>query len=510
MPLVIGLDIGTTTITAIAVDETGAVRASRTTPNDAEITSAADKAQGYCEWNAERISEIAFQVLRDLSEEVGEADAVAGLAVTGQQHGGLIVDLETGSFGPLINWQDRRAHDQFPGSSRSFLGEAIARLGEDVPTRCGCRLSAGFLATTLFWRGQRESFSPMHRACFISDLVASIMGSELPTTDPTLAASAGVWDLVADQWDESAIERLSLPLSLFPEVLPCGAELGQLTAEGASDTGLPEGLPIVVGLGDHQASFLGAVADPANSLFINVGTGGQVAAFIDEFQYDPALETRPFPGGGFELVSAGLTGGKAYAALEAFFRISVRELTVENPAAKPLPQPLPQPLPEAVRRENLISPPRFGEGLGEGFFAQLNSLAARVPPGCDGLRCEPYFAGTRLDPNRTATWTGMTEWNFTPGHMARAVLEGMARALHEGAQRIEKLLPKPRPILIGAGNGIRENPLFAEILAREFDRPVRVPHHREEAAYGAAIVAAIGAGILPDFASAAKWIRYDG
>lgn len=93
--------------------------------------------------------------------------------------------------------------------------------------------------------------------------------------------------------------------------------------------------------------------------------------------------------------------------------------------------------------------------------------------------------------------------------MARAVLEGMARALREGAGQIEKNLPARREIVVGAGNGIRENPLFASILARELGRPVLVPHQREEAAYGAAIVAAVGAGLLPDFAAARQWIRYD-
>jgi sugar (pentulose or hexulose) kinase len=277
-------------------------------------------------------------------------------------------------------------------------------------------------------------------------------------------------------WDAEAIAALGLSRDLFPQVQPCGRPLGPLSKMLARIWGMSSDIQVFLGLGDHQASFLGAVADPANSLFINVGTGGQVAAFISDYQYDPALETRPFPGGGYELVSAGLTGGKAYATLEAFFRSSGLEL--------------------------------FGDELAH-LFAQLNALAAKVPPGCEGLRCEPYFAGTRQEPNRTGTWIGMTERNFTPGHMARAVLEGMARALHEGAQRIEKMLTNPRPIVVGAGNGIRENSLFLEILSREFGRPIRVPHHREEAAYGAAIVAAIGAGLLPDFAAAKRWIRYD-
>jgi sugar (pentulose or hexulose) kinase len=474
MSIVIGLDIGTTTITAVAVEESGSVYASVSLPSPTATTSQLS-ISGRPYSNAELIPTATRRLLVQLGERLGaDGKQVVGITVTGQQHGCLLVDAKRHPKTPLVNWQDKRGDDAFPGVAHSFVHEAIARCGTDLPSRTGCRLASGYMATTLFCWKEKKKLKEGRTASFISDLIASRLAKNGLTTDSTLAASGGVFNLVANDWDWEAIDALGLPHSLFPPILASGSLLGRFA--GARAFNLPPNVPVYVGLGDHQASFLGAVADPANSLFINIGTGGQVAAYIKDFHYDPALETRPFPGGGFELVSAGLTGGKAYATLEGFFRKVGVELFDKEPAA---------------------------------LFARLNALAEKVSPGCDGLRCEPYFAGTRRNPDWRASWSGMSDTNFTPGHMARAVLEGMARALREGAEQIEKNLPAAREIIVGAGNGIRENPLFTSILAREFGRPIRVPHHREEAAYGAAIVAAIGAGLLPDFASAGRWIRYD-
>jgi len=235
---------------------------------------------------------------------------------------------------------------------------------------------------------------------------------------------------------------------------------------------LPAGLPVCVGIGDNQASFLGSVAEPADAVLINVGTGGQISVWVDEFHYDPALETRPFPGRGYLLVSAGLVGGRSYAVLEQFLHVVGRKF--------------------------------FGAVGNESLFAEMNRLAGAIPAGAHGLRCEPFFTGTRRQPDLRASWTGVTVENFTPGHMARALLEGMARAFHSSYQEIARASGQSRRRLVGAGNGLRENPLLARVLADEFGMPLATPAHREEAAFGAALAAGVGLGVFADFREAAR------
>ena len=84
----------------------------------------------------------------------------------------------------------------------------------------------------------------------------------------------------------------------------------------------------------------------------------------------------------------------------------------------------------------------------------------------------------------------------------------MARIFREGYDRITRQTSRPSTRLIGAGNGLRENAVLAGIVADAFAMPMRFPRHREEAAYGAALIAAIGAGVFPDVAAAGRLIRY--
>src|SRR5439155_4785850 len=140
--------------------------------------------------------------------------------------------------------------------------------------------------------------------------------------------------------------------------------------------GLPASVPVFGAIGDNQASFLGSVANPKHSVLVNVGTGGQVAAFIDRFTFDPRLETRPFPHGGYLLVCPGLCGGRTYATLERFFR--------------------------------QVGGQVFDLSKQDALYPAMNRLAAAVPPGADGLRCEPFFTGTRQDPELRASWSGMS------------------------------------------------------------------------------------------------------
>jgi len=479
MSIVLGVDLGTTKITTVAVDTgTGDLVACHSAPNRAETTSPTDKARGYSEWDVRQIADIGTECLRGVAEQIGARSIKPiGLGITGQQHGVVLMDDQLAALTPLINWQDRRANQSFPGSGQSYVQRAATLVGENAPQRAGCRLATGYLGVTLFWLKEAGRLPPGATACSVMDYFGATLTGRPPVTDGTCAAASGLLDVAAGDWDHAAIAALGLSPAMFPPVQPSGELLGGLTPTMAEATGLPAGLSVFVGIGDNQASFLGSVGDPAGAVLVNVGTGGQVAAFTDQFAYDPTLETRPFPHGGFLLVAAGLCGGTSYAAIEQFFR--------------------------------QIGTDFFGVKTGEPLYASMNRLAAEVPAGADGLECEPYFTGTRARPGLRASICGATATNFTPGHLTRAVLEGMARTFRDGYDRITQHAGRPAIRLVGAGNGLRENAVLAQIVADAFAMPMRFPIHREEAAYGAALLAAIGAGVFPDVGRAGRLIRYE-
>ena len=473
MPLLIGLDLGTTTLTALALDaDSGRVVRCVTRPNSCEITSAADKRRGRSEWDAAAIARLACECLRDLASGIDPGD-VAGLGVTGQQHGVVLVDDALTPLTPLINWQDRRGDEPKRLTTQTWVEAARERVGLAAHPRVGCRLSAGYVAVTLFWMANNGVLPRSATACFLMDYVTALLTGEPPSTDPTCAASSGALDLKRLDWDDETLSALGLPREMFPPVVASGTRLGGLTGPMAEATGLVEGLPVFVGVGDNQASFFGSVADRAASVLVNVGTGGQVATWCSRARYDGRIETRPFFDG-YLLVSAGLSGGAAYAALERFFR--------------------------AVGRDVLDVEPK-GE-----VYESMNRLAAAVPAGAEGLSCEPFFSGTRYEPGLRASWSGISLANLTPGHLTRALLEGMARAFAACGGRMAQLAGRTPTVLFGAGNGIRSNPLLVRIVAAAVGLSMWVPVHREESAFGAALLAGVGAGVISDLDEAGRRI----
>jgi len=474
MPIILGVDLGTTKITALALETgRGDVLACATGPNQAETTFPVDKARGYSEWNARQIVDIACACLRQVAGQLaGKEKDLLGIGITGQQHGVVMVDNRLTPLTPLINWQDRRGEEIIPGARQTYVERAVQWVAPEAPRRAGCKLPAGYMGVTLFWMRETEVLPVNGTACFVMDYFGAWLTGKQPITDASCAASSGLLNVALGDWDQDSLDALDLPRSLFPEVRLSGERLGGLTPEAAAVTGLPAGLPVFGGIGDNQASFLGSVGNPSDSILVNVGTGGQVAVFSHRFIWDTFLETRPFPRGGFLLVSAGLAGGASYAVLERFFR----EVGVQL----------------------------FGIKAEEPLFQWMNQLASSIPPGADGLHCKPLFSGTRANPELRAFLQGASVSNFTPAHLTRALLEGMAQTFREGYDIMFKNTGCRPSRLVGAGNGLRENQVLSRIVKEAFGMPLEFPRHREEAAVGAALLAAVSTGTFRDLTEVGK------
>ncbi|WP_373650301.1 MULTISPECIES: sedoheptulokinase [unclassified Schlesneria] len=474
MPIVIGVDLGTTKITSIAVDtQTGVLVAIGSAANDGRVTATADAARGHSEWDAKQIIAASCRCLAQVAEQLGNhVGEVIGIGVTGQQHGMLLVDSHLNPVSPLINWQDRRALEMCPEGDKTWLQSAREAIGNEAWKRTGCWLQPGFMAVTLYELAKRRIVPEGARALFIMDYFTAVLTGADPVTEPSCAGSSGVFHAPTRNWDDQAIKALGLSRDWFPPILEADQQAGTLTDEYANKTGLPAGIPIFAPIGDHQASFLGSVADPTKTVLVNVGTGAQVAMFTEGLDFVPPIELRPFPVKGNLLSNVGLAGGWSYQVLEQFFGDVGKQL--------------------------------FHVPSTEKLYNVMNELATAIPSGADGLRCEPRFSGTRLDPTVRGSITGLSPQNFTAGHLCRAILEGMGRSLHEGFLAIQQINRAKPTILVAAGNGLRENPLLAEIVSRAFDLPMLFTRHREEAAFGAALVACVGTGQFDSLEAAAN------
>lgn len=432
--LMFSLDIGTSKLAAVAVD-------TATLENTAEVGAANDSLipglpPGRHEQNPERIREIGFALLRELAEKTAPA-RIAGIAFSGQMHGVLRLGANGKPATNLYTWCDRRAEAR------------LAKLDETAwPTaRTGCRLRAGYGGATLAALGPAPGTMALTIADYLAYTLCGVAASE-----PTHAASWGIFDVPGNRWDSEILTVLGVSESELPPIRPSAGRLGALTAEAARSLGIPAGTPVHSPVGDNQAGYLGVCGTAGDGILLNLGTGGQISLPVKDFPYCEGLETRPLPDGGNLLVGASLCGGRAYALLAGFFAEAVREFGGIAPDAGKI-------------------------------YDTMNRLAAQsaAPPAVD-----TRFAGTRSEPARRGAITGLGVENFTPGDLARGVAEGMLREL---AEMLPPTVRRSAARVYAGGNAVRKNPLMKSLIEAEFQLPCEFAARREEAAAGAALAA---------------------
>ncbi len=391
---------------------------------------------------------------------------IAGIGISGQMHGTVLYDVQDNIIGPVINWQDERgneAHDAFDGASaveymNSLIDEEDAReLGVDV-------LASGFTGVTLFhiMKTDRELFDRTAHVLLPTDFLRRrLTGGGDYVTDPTNAFSTGLFNTMRNRWSSEVIDALGLPPAILPKVVPTDEVTGGVHPGAAAATGLAPGTPVICGGGDNQMCMIGSgVFDTASPIMLNIGTSGQFCAVTGSYKKIAGIDTRSFINGLFAYVGAGLTGGMAYTWLRDSLLDDIRRLGLELDG-------------------------------GNNLYAVLDTLAAGVDSGCDGLEFSPLLRGTRRNPSLRASFSGISLNNFSLGHRARAVMEGVVTELYG----FYKLCGELRTASItGAGNGLVESCLWRSITARVFELPLNVMDF-ENAVYGAALVAAQGLGL---------------
>lgn len=429
--LTLGLDIGTTSISAV-VCEDNSVIASRTIDNDSNLSGE--------EWeslqDAEKILALSCELLTSL---FAEFPAISGIGVTGQMHGILYLDAEGDPISPLINWKDGRG---------DLLADDQKTWAQDLSQQTGYRLSTGYGALT-HYVNEKKGWVPQGAKviCTIGDYIAmKLAGRKSPQIHPTNAASLGLFDLQKGSFDQLALKKVGINPDLFPEVSKEGF-LGR-TEKGKN---------VVQAIGDNQASFLGASEGAKDSLLINIGTGSQISIYSPHYMEISSLETRPYVDGGWLLVGAALSGGLSFALLESFFRQSVKMVTGEE--------------------KNCYGPMME-------FMEDIDPRSLKNAP-----VISPLFYGTRQDPTLTTSITDLHPDNFTPQHFIFSMMKGMSHELYQMYEGYLAQEAKRPEHMIGSGNGLRRNPYLVQIIEEEFGGQLHLSGQIEEAAYGAGLYA---------------------
>jgi len=387
---------------------------------------------------------------REALEKAGRPE-ISAIGFSGQMHGFVLIGAEKTPIHPAIIWADQRSTDLLP--------ELEELLGADM-ARSGTAPAAGFLVSTLYWI-QRRQPALLERATTLlmpKDYVRMMLTGELGT-DSSDASATGLFDIRRREWADEPIARLKLPKSIFPQLTNSSEVAGRLTAGAARDLGIPPGIPVVTGCADQPAQAVGnGLIDPPRGS-VTVGTGGQVFVPLVEPIVDQKLRLHTFchaPPDRWYLLGAMLSAGMALRWLRS-----------------------------------ILGSDRFS-------YADLDKLAQQVEPGSEGLTFLPYIVGERspiMDSRAKGSFTGLT-LRHGPGHMVRALLEGVAFALRQIVESMESC-GASLPGLVASGNGLG-SPLWRQIVADILARPLfqgKDENSAERAGVGAALIAGIGAGI---------------
>ncbi len=427
----LGLDIGTTTISAVVYDDQAGVLASRTIKNDSFLPGES--------WERMQDPSVIYgKAVSTVCELLREYPDVAAMGLSGQMHGILYLDAAGKPVSPLYIWQDGRG--DLPYDERHSWAAHLSQL-------TGYNLATGYGMVTHYYN-VNHGLVPEQAAvlCTIHDYLAmKFSGRTAPVMEATDAASLGLYDGPNHRFDPEALKMAGIDPAILPELVtdPC---LGTGTL----------GIPVYAALGDNQASFLGATGGRTDVLLVNMGTGGQVSVYSPDHIQTETLETRPFPDGGWLLVGASLCGGRSYALLETFFRETVKMVTGQEVSAY-----------EAMTKA-----------------METGGTVFNAP------RTTTLFQGTRKDPSLRGSIENLGTDNFTPLHFIYGVMQGMADELYTMYKGYLDLGGKPPVAMIGSGNGLRKNPHLCKVFENIFACPLILSENDEEAACGAAIYAA--------------------
>jgi len=388
---------------------------------------------------------------------------VAGLAATSFRHGTVVVDRHGNVLLATPN-KDARAAD--------FGMDLAMDRGPQIYQRTGHFPGAIFISSRLAWMKARrpEALAAAHAVLSVSDWIGYLLTGVM-ASEPSQAAESGLLDLNTRAWAGDLIEAIGVPASLFPPLRPAGTRLGNLSEAAAAHLGLAPGTPVAVGAADTQAGLLGVGATAPGQLAVIAGTTTPVQLVTDRPVLDPQMRTwaglHAVPGQYVIESNAGAMG----TALEWIARLL------------------------------------FPEGTDP--VASLCAAAGESTPGANGVvstvGAQVFNAAAMGLPVDNLTFSSVSTRAGPAGRadIARAVLEGMAYAVRANLEQIRETAGT-QVEEVWLGGGMSRSARWSQILSDVLGCRLHTSTIPEASAMGAALCAAVGAGLVPDLVTAAR------
>jgi len=452
MHAILGVDLGAGSLKATLIDTAGKTLAEAAAP----ITTLTPK-PGWSEqdpagwWQA--LSAVVPQVL---AKSGLAPERIAAVGLSGGAHIAVLEDDNGQVIRPAIMWNDQR--------SIAEATELHARAGEMIIATGLNRANPTWSLCQLAWLQKHEpqAISRVARLYIAKDWLRSRLTGDW-TTDYSDALGALMSDVETRGWSPDICGLIGWDMATLPPVAEPEAIAGEVTEAAAKATGLAAGTPVVIGSNDTTVELYGAGAIGAGQGAIKLATAGVVFLACDRPEVHPPVSCYPHIMPGLWYMASGINA------------CATAHRWVRDTFFADLPQ--------------------------ETAFAEMDRLAATVAPGSDGLIFHPYLMGERAphwDPKLRGDFIGLT-LGHTRAHFARACYEGIAFALNDVLRAAKELSGATFGDMRLLGGGAR-SATWRQIIADVTGLTVKVPANGD-ASFGAALVAAVGAGL---FASPAE------
>ncbi len=454
MSYFIGIDSSTTATKAILVDDSGAVVAVAASEYSFETPKPLWSEQHpNLWWDASVIS--IKQVLA--TSGINPAD-VKGIGLTGQMHGLVLLDENGEVLRPAILWNDQRTGAE--------CDEIRAKLGKERLVQItGNDALTGFTSPKILWVKNNEPaiYAKVKQILLPKDFVRFKLTGKY-ATDRAGGSGTALFDVKKRTWSDEVVQALGIDPAWLPPTHEGPEVTGTVSAAAAAATGLKEGTPVVGGGGDQAAQAVGVGAVEPGIVALTLGTSGVVFASAAE----PFIEKE----GRLHSFCHAVPGRWHMMGVMLSAAGSLRWY------------------------RDTVAP-----GVG---FDELLAPAAAVAPGSEGLLFLPYLTGERTphpDPLARGAFAGLTV-RHTQAHLTRSVLEGVAFGLRDGFELMKGAgLTDIKQVRVSGGGA--KSPLWRQILADVLNAELVTVNTTEGAAYGAALLAGVGAGVWPSVDAAA-------
>ncbi|MCH2114311.1 MAG: xylulokinase [Pirellulales bacterium] len=452
MSVCIGIDIGTSGTKALAINSLGNILAEASSGYPCYHPKPLWSEQDPEDWWRATV-----RVVRRVAKAARLKPAdVAAIGLSGQMHGSVFLDKHQKIVRPALLWNDQRTEAECREIEQRAGGRK--RLIKMVANPA----LTGFTAPKILWLRNHEprNFDRTTKVLLPKDEIRRRLTGQF-ATEVSDASGTLLLDVVRRKWSKPLLSKLDLDPDLLPRCFESAEVTGTLTTQVAKTLGLTTSCRVVGGAGDCAAGAVGTGIVRSGLLATSLGTSGVVFAHSDRPQFDPTGRLHTFchaVSGKWHLMGVTLT---AAGALQWFHD------AVCTAGAK-----------RATRS----------------LYDTITAEAQRIPAGAEGLHFLPYLAGERtphLDPHARGALIGIT-LKHSRGHIVRAIMEGITMALRDSYEIMRELDVPIREIRASGGGA--KNPFWRQMLADVFGKRVTAMAADEGAAYGVALLAAVGAG----------------